>query len=88
MSATQKSRDAVAAVVGGRAIPAPEKYRHLWLAVATLVEQAKAAEHSAFLAMREDCERQAASAFEFHNAMIAQLTALKEQLIFVGSVIK
>jgi hypothetical protein len=86
-TATEKSKAAVAAIASGVEIPSAEKSRHVWLAAAALVQVAKNAEHSAFLAMREFEVDQVASAFEFNNAMLAQLGEVKNQLVFIGSVV-
>ena len=87
MNATEKSKAAIAAVVSGSYVPSTEKTRHLWLAVASLVEHVKAAEHCAFLAMREIEMGQVQSGFEFNAAAIARLSEAKQQMIFIGSVV-
>ena len=86
-TATEKSKAAIAAIVSGVEIPTAEKSRHVWLAAAALVQLAKNAEHSAFLAMREFENNQQASAFEFNNAMVLQFGEVKNQLRLIGSVV-
>lgn len=85
MNATEKSKAAIQALVDGAPIPDAEKSRHLWLAAACLVECAKAAEHAAFLAMRETEGGQVQSGFEFQQAAKVHLGEVKTQLIFLGS---
>ena len=83
-TATEKSKAAIQALVDGAPVPDAEKSRHLWLAAACLVEQAKAAEHAAFMAMRETELGQIQSGFEFQQNAIRHLGEVKTQLVFLG----
>ena len=83
-TATEKSKAAIAEIVNGAPVPNAEKTRHLWLAAACLVERAKAAEHSAFMSMREIETGHGQSGFDFQQAAIAHLGEVKNQLVFLG----
>lgn len=86
-TATEKSKAAVAAIASGVEIPTAEKSRHLWLAAASLVEMAKRAEHAAFLSMREFETNQVQSGYDFNQVMIAHLSEVKANLVFIGGVV-
>lgn len=87
-TATEKSKAAIAELIAGAPLPTAEKSRHLWLSVAGMMDAAKRAEHSAFLIMRELENKNPEDAVTFNNALIAQLGEVKEQLVFIGVVIR
>lgn len=87
-TATERSKAAVNAIASGAPVFDVEKSRHFWLAAACLVEQAKAAEHAAFMGMRELETGHAQSGQEMIDAAKNHFTEIKSQLIFLGGLLK
>ena len=73
-------------VIDGRNL-SPDMARDIWLMMGTLFQTVREAETSAFFAMREIQSGQVQSAEDFHKGTLKILGDVKQQLIFLRSVI-
>lgn len=64
-----------------------EQARNVWLLTSTALEQAKQAEHQAFLAMRETEQNNTTSAADFCQFTRESLGALRDQLKAISGVL-
>lgn len=88
LSATEKSRQAVAALASGKTLLTPEQSRHLWLSVAGLSSAGRDAEHAAFLLMAGIENKNFLAVSDFDQAMRVHLNKVREQMAFIRSLLE